>query len=94
MFDQLSLGRSWDPFLDLERIQEEMNRLLVGSRRIGVTSDYPPVNLWVGDEDVVVTAEVPGIGEQDLELSIVNDALTLRGTRTPPTLQDGHTCHR
>ena len=43
----------------------------------------PPVNLWIGDASVVVTAELPGFAENDIDLSVREDSLTIRGKREP-----------
>jgi hypothetical protein len=48
----------FDPFVELRRMQSEMNRLFSGFTR--TTRDFPPINIWLGDNSVVVTSELPG----------------------------------
>jgi HSP20 family protein len=43
---------------------------------------------------VVVTAELPGFNPDDVEVSVVQNTLTLRGSRTPEELKQGETYHR
>jgi HSP20 family protein len=50
----------FDPFLELRRMQSEMSRLFSGSS-LATTRDFPPINVWLGDNSVVVTAELPGV---------------------------------
>lgn len=44
-------------------------------------SAYPPCNLYETAEGVVLTAEVPGFREDELQLSVVQDVVTLSGER-------------
>jgi HSP20 family protein len=72
----------FDPFAELRRMQSEMNRLFSGVGAT-VTREFPPINLWLGDNSVVVTAELPGVGRDDVSLSLIEDVLTLEGERRP-----------
>jgi HSP20 family protein len=76
---------SQDPWGDavgaLRRMQEEMNRTLGGT---GVLSgEYPPVNVWRGEGGVIVTAEVPGVSLDDIEVVVHQNTLTIKGRREP-----------
>ncbi len=82
----------WDPWREMERLQDEVSRALGGRGRTG--RDYPPMNVWSGDEAVVVTAEVPGIDPADIDISVVNDTLTVRGARKAEELKKGERYHR
>jgi len=72
----------FDPFAELRRMQGEMNRLFSGYAP--ATRDFPPINIWLGDNSVVVTSELPGITRDDVTLNLQEDVLTLEGTRRPP----------
>ncbi|WP_375565821.1 Hsp20/alpha crystallin family protein [Oceaniradius stylonematis] len=74
-------SRSWDPFADMRRLQAEMNRLFDDTGTLRTTRVYPPVNIWLGDNSVVVTAEMPGLSHDDIELTVHDDTLTIRGER-------------
>lgn len=45
-------------------------------------STWPPANLFDIGESLVFQMEVPGISEENLNISIVQDVLTLTGERT------------
>src|SRR3546814_1377013 len=76
------MGRTgWDPFAEMRQLQAEMNRLFDNAGVFPAAQAYPPVNLWIGDSSVVVTAELPGLSAEDVELTIREDTLTMRGER-------------
>jgi len=72
----------FDPFAELRRMQGEMNRLFSGYAP--ATRDFPPINIWLGDNSVVVTTELPGVTRDDVTLNLQEDVLTLEGARRPP----------
>jgi HSP20 family protein len=73
---------SVDPFIELRRMQSEMGRLFSGFTGT-VARDFPPINIWLGENSVVVTAEMPGITRDDVTISLQEDVLTLEGKREP-----------
>ena len=44
---------------------------------------FPAVNVWQSDNDVFAEAEIPGVKGEDLDVSVVADELTIKGTRQP-----------
>ena len=76
-------GHAWDPFHDLER---EVDRLLAGvsltfqGLRFG--RHYPAVNVYDLDSELLITAEIPGVKAEDLELTVADGVLTMRGKRS------------
>jgi HSP20 family protein len=76
-----------DPFAELRRMQGEMNRLFSGFSA-AAARDFPPINIWLGDNSVVVTAELPGMTRDDVSISLQDEVLTLEGARKPPAQQD------
>jgi len=76
----------FDPFLELRRMQGEMNRLFSGYG-MATARDFPPINIWLGDNSVVVTAELPGVTRDDVALNLQDDVLTLEGKREPTQQQ-------
>jgi HSP20 family protein len=69
----------WDPFHELGRLQEEVNRLF--SRVTPSSSESPPLNLYAGRDDIVVTAEVPGTEPEEVQISVVESTVTLTVSR-------------
>ncbi len=90
-----SFFNPWDESLLWRR--EFMNRLL--SDWLGVMEDrpaptYPAMNVWMNEEGAIITAELPGIAPEDLDISVVGDTLTVSGERKPEELKEGETYHR
>jgi HSP20 family protein len=77
----------FDPFVELRRMQSEMNWLFSGFSATA-TRDFPPINIWLGDNSVVVTAELPGVIGDDVNLSLQEDVLTLAGKREPKSQEE------
>jgi HSP20 family protein len=83
----------WDPLGQFGRFSEVFDRAL-DNGAWSVATEYPALNLWDNKEEVVVTAELPGFNPDDVEVSVVQNTLTLRGSRTPEELKQGETYHR
>ena len=65
-----------------------------GSRQRGSTSEFPPLNVWSGEHDVLVTAEVPGVAPEDIDITVDGHVLTLKGSRAQPTAIENAAAHR
>jgi HSP20 family protein len=70
-----------DPFRELRRLQEEMDRL--AGAFTPAAASFPAVNLYAGRDGIAVSAELPGVAKDELEIHAQRDTLTLRGTRRP-----------
>lgn len=83
-------------FREMERMQEEMNRLFnyYSPSRYKRAPSYPALNLWADEESVIVRAELPGIAPDDLDISVDNGDLTLSGRRERDELPEDTTYHR
>lgn len=75
----------WDPFADLRQLQSRMNRMFDGDARTGSGDAWPAVNMWLGDDSVVVTAEMPGIAVGDIDLTVRENTLVIAGKRGAAT---------
>lgn len=78
----------WDPFRDLITVREKMNHLFEeavisrGEEKDLVSSSWTPtVDIFETENELVLSAEVPGINEKDIEIKIEDNTLTLRGER-------------
>ena len=54
------------------------------------TRDFPPINIWLGDNSVVVTSELPGVTPGDVTINLQDDVLTLEGARRPREEQNAN----
>jgi HSP20 family protein len=78
----------WDPFRELTSIQERMNRLFGDVYRRGDDelqmggAWVPPVDIYEDDKhELVLKAEIPGMTREGIQLTVDNNALTLRGEK-------------
>lgn len=76
----------YDPWATLNQLQEEMNRLFkrASDEDTGtvVTSDWaPPVDIKEEKDRFVLLADVPGVDPKDIEITMENGVLTIRGER-------------
>ncbi len=77
----------WDPFHDLSQMRHQIDRYLdhlwgrVARQDIaGVTGFGPRIDVYQTENEVVATAELPGIqAKDDIDLRIDSDKLTIRG---------------
>jgi HSP20 family protein len=49
----------------------------------GTVNQYPLLDIWQGENEAIIRAELPGIGPEDLKLEVLRDELTLQGKRQP-----------
>ena len=79
---------SWDPLRDLLGLKERLNRLLESVQGRGglstaeVAGWTPPVDVREEREGFVLTAEVPGVRREDLQIKVEGAIVTLKGRRT------------
>lgn len=80
---------------EMNRLQEEMNRLFEGYGNVRRTApSYPAMNVWTSQDGLTVTAEVPGVSAEDIDISVVGETLTLSGVRRPDDLNESARYHR
>jgi HSP20 family protein len=66
-----------DPLRDLRAWQERLERLSVQ----GGSAWDPPIDVYETASRYVVTAEVPGLAREQIELAVHDNRLTIRGVR-------------
>ena len=82
----MSIAR-WDPFFELKSLENRMGRLLDRSARPGegaITSAFefaPPADIYEDENKITVKMEVPGIRQEDLDIRINGNTLSVRGER-------------
>ena len=67
-----------DPLRDLRAWQERLERL---SAQHG-TAWAPPIDVYETEDRYVVTAEVPGLSREQIDLAVHDSRLTIRGIRS------------
>jgi HSP20 family protein len=79
---------SWDPFRDLRSIQDRFSRALSGTpgrrdrdEEMSLGAWLPPVDISEDKDKIVLTAELPGFDENQVEINMEGNVLTIRGER-------------
>jgi HSP20 family protein len=75
-----------DPWQEMRRLQREMEHLFADSMpawRWPLTGEYPPVNVTRHDNQIVVDALCPGVDRATLDITVLGEAMTIRGERKP-----------
>lgn len=91
----------YDPFRDLRTLQEEVNRLFstnltrsFDDEGIGRGAWAPSVDIYENKDHIVLEAELPGMKQEDFDLSIENNVITLRGERKFEKTDEADNYHR
>ncbi len=82
----------WDPWSQFGDFERAMNRVF--GDLYPTRTEYPLVNIWTGKDDIVLTAELPGVEPDNLEVSVQEDTLTLRCPQEERQPQKGETYDR
>jgi HSP20 family protein len=85
----------WNPALgssrDLVGIQDEVNRLFDSffgrypTRTDLQATFYPAIDIEEVGDEFIVHADLPGVSQKDVKVSIMGDTLTIRGERKQET---------
>jgi HSP20 family protein len=65
----------WSPFDELTRFERKFDRLFAGH------SFSPAVDVYEDKEKITVEAEVPGMEEKDVEITVDKNVLSIKGSR-------------
>lgn len=75
----------WDPFREVVTMQNRLNSLFRdmndGDSPLTTAAFVPAVDIYEDDKKVMLKLEVPGIDEKDLDVSVENNTLTVKGER-------------
>src|SRR6185437_7214970 len=75
----------WDPFREVQALQNRVNSLFRDFNEtespLTTASFVPAVDIYEDDKKVILKLEVPGIEEKDLDVSVENNTLTVKGER-------------
>lgn len=94
--------RSRQPLTPVSSLQSEMNRVfedfltqpfgslpLMQGQAAAIDTIVPALDVKEDDENIVVSAELPGINREDLEISVNRDILEIRGQKSEEQKRDG-----
>ncbi|RKY30318.1 MAG: Hsp20/alpha crystallin family protein [Candidatus Omnitrophota bacterium] len=80
-------GKEWDPFKELLDLHRETDSLFDSSfatlpdrlAREGVW--VPSVDVIEDKDNIIITADLPGVKQSDMDISVVGDTLSIKGER-------------
>lgn len=90
------IAQSWDPWGELEQLRNEVNRVFsdwtqpAARRQV----EFPAVNVWHDDHSLLLTAEVPGVSGDELDVTVTGTSVTIRGRRSERPLNKGENYFR
>jgi HSP20 family protein len=75
----------WTPFVDVERMFDEMDRMMSDrfsqNRNSGQSRSYrPAMDVYDSGDHIVIKALIPGARPEDLDISLEQNTLTIKGT--------------
>lgn len=80
-----------NPFFELTSLQDRMNQLFNQpfggfenfglEQQLGPESFLPPVDISEDDHNITLQAEIPGVKQEDLNITLENNVLTIAGER-------------
>lgn len=85
----MSISRR-DPFTEMISLRDAMDRLFEDSfvrpGRLAANERALslPVDAYATDNELVITASIPGVDPADVQITIEGDTLTIKGERKPP----------
>jgi HSP20 family protein len=87
----MTLLTGWESLRELSAMQDRMNRMNrvfrashspeAPEEALTTTTLAPPVDIYEDEHNIILKIEVPGIDEKDIDVSIQNNTLTVRGER-------------
>src|SRR5580765_5913374 len=83
----------WDPFREISQLQNRLNRAFADVDRRGTDESLmsagnwiPPVDVYQnGDHELVLKAELPDMTREDIDITVDNGALTIKGEKKMST---------
>ena len=68
---------------EMDQLQREVNRLFESTNRGQVFKipSYPAVNIWANEDGQIISAEMPGVHPEDIDIDVTGDALSISGVR-------------
>ncbi|MBN1450566.1 MAG: Hsp20/alpha crystallin family protein [Anaerolineales bacterium] len=81
---------------EMDQLQREMNRLFdaTSKGRVFNSPSYPAINIWTNEDGQVISAEMPGVHPDDIDIDVTGDALSISGERKPDEVARDARYHR
>ncbi|MBD3305601.1 Hsp20 family protein [candidate division KSB3 bacterium] len=91
--------RRGDVWSELNGMQQEMNRLFddfFGERKseLGESAWLPAVDVSETENEIIVKAELPGMTQENIDLNLQDNILTLKGEKKQESKEENENFHR
>jgi HSP20 family protein len=83
------LERIFDPWREFNRMGRLFNKTATCE-----VCEYPAVNVWINGEEAFLNSEMPGIKNDELEITVSGNKVTLHGTRPADEIKEGESYQR
>jgi len=92
----------WNPMKDVFSLRHQMNHFFDDVFRpvvrddegLSVSNQYPTVDIYDNDENMVIKAELPGIEKKNIAIDVKDGILTLKGERSSENEVEEKTYYR
>ncbi|MGA2193122.1 MAG: Hsp20/alpha crystallin family protein [Nitrospirota bacterium] len=71
----------WDPFKEMMMVEDFFDSMSIMDKKEKQSTWSPAVDVYETEKDMVLTAELPGVRQEDMSLTVFENVLTLRGDR-------------
>jgi HSP20 family protein len=68
---------------EMNRLRRDMNTIFSSYPENSTTATYPLINVYDDSENIVVSAELPGMAKEKINISFADNALTISGKLDP-----------
>ncbi len=88
---------TWDPYREFNSLNRILGSAVPRREReeeLSLGAWIPPVDIVEEKDRILMTAELPGFQEKDIEIQMEGGVLTLRGERKSEKEEEGRTFHR
>ena len=80
----MTMIRRWEPIREVMTLREAMDQLFndafTSSTGTSKVASAPLVDVYQTDDDIVVKATLPGFSKDDVDITLTENVLTLRGS--------------
>ena len=87
----MTLLTRWEPFREFSTMQDRMNRMNrlfresyspeAPEETLTTTNFAPPVDIYEDEHTITLKLDVPGVAENDIDVRIQDNTLTVQGER-------------
>jgi HSP20 family protein len=93
MYRRFQMPNIWQ---EMDQLQREMNRLYdtTSRGRVFTAPGYPAINIWTNEDGQLISAEMPGVHPNQIDIDVTGDALSISGERMPDEVVKDARYHR